>query len=144
MDNRINHNKISNTQFGGIKPKANEVKNMDELIKKMVADLLARAEREVPEYGDFKIVYEEFKNPDKSLLATDFMLKITKPPKNVEGHEKKRYLELVAYNLPSPYIAEKVLKYGTKEEILAKLKEDGLTEVIKEKLIRLSKDLEDV
>ena len=144
MDNRINHNKISNTQFGGIKPKANEVKNMDELIKKMVADLLARAEREVPEYGDFKIVYEQFKNPDKSMVATDFMLKITKPPKNIEGHEKKRYLELVAYNLPSPYIAEKVIGHGTKEEILAQLKDEGLNAKIKEKLIQLSKDLEDI
>ena len=55
------------------------------------------------------------------------MLKITKPPKEVEGHEKKRYLELVAYNLPSPYIAEKVIGHGTKEDILKKLKEDGLS-----------------
>ena len=144
MDNRINHNRIDKTQFGGIKPKASEVRNMDELIKKMVADLLARAEREVPEYGEFKIVYEEFKNPDKSLFATDFMLKITKPPKEVEGHEKKRYLELVAYNLPSPYIAEKVIGHGTKEDILNKLKEEDLCSVIKEKLVKLSKDLEDI
>ena len=144
MDNRINHNKIANTQFSGVKPKMNEVKNMDELIKKMVADLLARAEREVPEYGEFKIVHEEFKNPDKSLLATDFMLKITKPPKNIEGHEKKRYLELVAYNLPSPYIAEKVIGHGNKEEILAKLKESDLCQKIKEKLVQLSRELEDI
>ena len=144
MDNKINQNRIDNTNFGGIKPKASEVKKMDELIKKMVADLLARAEREVPEYGDFKIVYEEFKNPDKNLIATDFMLKITKPPKNVEGHEKKRYLELVAYNLPSPYIAEKLLEIGTKDKILAKLKENNLADIIKEKLIQLSKDLENI
>ena len=144
MDNRINQNRTNNINFGGIKPKPSEVKNMDELIKKMVADLLARAEREVPEDGDFKIVYEQFQNPDKNLIATDFMLKITKPPKNIEGHEKKRYLELVAYNLPSPYIAEKVIGRGSKEEILAKLKEDGLCEQIKEKLIGLSKDLEDI
>lgn len=143
MDNRINHNRI-NTQFGGIVPKANEVKNMDELIKKMVDDLLARAEREVPEYGDFKIVYEEFKNPDKSMIATDFMLKITKPPKEIEGHEKQRYLELVAYNVPSPYIAEKIIGHGTKEDILNKLKEEDLCKVIKEKLIKLSRDLEDI
>ena len=144
MNNKINQNRTNNINFQGIKPKPSEVKNMDELIKKMVADLLTRAEREVPEYGDFKIVYEQFKNPDKDLTATDFMLKITKPPKTIEGHEKKRYLELVAYNLPSPYIAEKVIGHGNKEEILAKLKEDGLCEKIKEKLIQLSKELEDI
>ena len=144
MNNKISQNKINNINFQGIKPKASEVKSMDELIKKMVADLLARAEREVPEYGDFKIVYEQFKNPDKGLFATDFMLKITKPPKNIEGHEKKRYLELVAYNLPSPYVAEKVIGHGGKEDILAKLKEPDLCEKIKEKLIQLSRDLEDI
>lgn len=144
MDNKINHNRVNKINFSGIKPKANEVKNMDELIKKMVADLLARAEREVPEYGDFKIVYEEFKNPDKSLFATDFMLKITKPPKEIEGHEKQRYLELVAYNVPSPYIAEKVIGRGNKEEILAQLKDNELCTKIKEKLIQLSRDLEDI
>ena len=144
MNNKINQNNINNINFNGIKPKAKEVMNMDELIKKMVADILPRAEREVPEYGDFKIVYEQFKNPDKSLIATDFMIKITKPPKNIEGHEKKRYLELVAYNLPSPYIAEKVIGHGTKQDIIAKLKESNLCETIKEKFIQLSKDLEDI
>ena len=143
MNNKINQNRTNNINFQGIKPKASEVKSMDELIKKMVADLLARAEREVPEYGEFKIVHEEFKNPDKSLLATDFMLQVTKPPKNIEGHEKKRYLKLVAYNLPSPYIAEKVIGHGSKEDIIAKLKEGDLCGIIKEKLVQLSRDLED-
>ena len=144
MDNKINHNKINNINYGGIKPKANEVKNMDELIKKMVADLLARAEREVPEYGEFRVVWEEFKNPDNSLEATDFLLKITKPPKEIPGTEKDRYLEVAALKRGTPYGAESVIGYGTKEDILAKLKEDGLAETIKDTLIRLSKGLEDV
>lgn len=145
MDNRINQNRITTkTQFGGIKPKPSEVKNMDELIKKMITDLLARAEREVPEYGEFRVVWEEFKNPDKSLDATDFLLKITKPPKEIAGTEKERYLEVAALKRGTPYGAESVIGFGTKEDILNKLKEDGLANKIKEKLISLSKGLEDV
>lgn len=144
MDNKINQNKINNIKFGGIKPKANEVKNMDELIKKMVADLLARAEREVPEYGEFRVVWEEFKNPDKTLDATDFLLKITKPPKGLEGNEVERYLEAAALKQGSAYGAESVIGFGTKKDILNKLKEEDLCEKIKEKFIQLSKSLEDV
>ncbi len=144
MDNRINHNRTTNTQFSGVKPKMNEVKNMDELIKKMVSDLLARAEREVPEYGEFRVVWEEFKNPDKTLGATDFLLKITKPPKTLEGSEKERYLELAAVKRGTPYGAETVIGFGNKEDILNKLKENNLCDKIKEKIVQLSKDLEDI
>jgi len=144
MDNKINHNRVNNINFNGIKPKANEVKNMDELIKKMVADLLARAEREVPEYGEFRVVWEEFKNPDKSLEATDFLLKITKPPKTLEGSEKERYLEAAALKRGTAYGAESVMGFGSKQDILNKLKEPDLCEKLKEKFIELSKGLEDV
>ena len=57
---------------------------------------------------------------------------------------KKRYLELVAYNLPSPYIAEKVIGHGSKEDILNALREEGLCEKIKQEFVELSRDLEDV
>ena len=150
MDNRINQNRISQnrvnkTEFQGVKPKG--AADMDKLIKKMVDDLLKRAEREVAEYGEFGkngMIFEQFHNPDKGLIATDFMIKISKPSNAVEGHEKKRYLELVAYNLPSPYIAEKVIGHGSKEDILNALREEGLCEKIKQEFVELSRDLEDV
>ena len=141
---RINHNKIQNTDFQGLKPAAKGAKNMDEYIKKMVEDLLKRAEREVPEYGEFKNVSEEFKNPDKTLFVTDFKLRITKPPKNIEGHETRRYLELAAYNFPSPYVAERVICAGTKDEIIAELKNPDLCAKIKEKCAKLSDDLSSI
>ena len=122
MDNKINQNKTINTQFSATKPKVNtsEVKTMKQNISKMVEGLLEKAKdsRALPSYGDFSPLYTEFKNPDATLCATDFMLKIVKPHNSIEGHEKLRNLELVAYKLPSPYIAERLLACGTTEEIL--------------------------
>ena len=99
---KINKQNIKNTNFGIVKPKQTEVPLMKDKVKNMVKKITLRAEREVPEYGDFAPVYEEFKNTDTSLKATDFMLKIVKPPSNIKGHEKLRYIELSAYQLPMP------------------------------------------
>lgn len=142
--NKIHSQNTNNTSFNSIKPKINEVKNMEEHIQKMVKDLLKRAEREVPEYGDFKIVFEEFKNPDKALCASDFLLKIVKPHNSIEGHEKLRNLELVAYKLPSPYMAERLLACGSKEEILKNLESEELLKKIKDATESLSYNLSDM
>ena len=142
MDNKINQANTNNTSFHGIKPKTGEVKTMEENIKKMIKDILSRAEREVPEYGDFAPVFEEFKNTEKKLLATDFMMKIYHVAD--EATKKKRGLELVAYKLPSPYKAAKVLETGTKEEILKKLQENDLYKEIDTILRSLSKRFEEV
>ena len=120
----------------------NEVTTMKQHIEKMIKDVYARAEREVPEYGDFKMVYEEFKNPDKNLCATDFMLKVVKP--NLKGYEKVRNLELVAYKLPLPYKADRIIATGSKEEILEKLKSNELQSEIEQAVKELSKCLDDI
>lgn len=118
---------------------------MEEKIRKMIRDLRRQTEEIVPEVGRFGIVYSQFPNNDKGVIVTDWMLKVTQPPTNVDPSEKKRYLELVAYNLPSPYIAEKVLAHGEKQAILsALLDEDGLVAKIKEKMPQLARDLEDI
>lgn len=140
--------KIQTQKFNRVKiniiPKNSkkEGNKMKEHIEKMIKDVYARAEREVPEYGDFKMVYEEFKNPDKDLCATDFMLKVVKP--NLKGYEKVRNLELVAYNLPMPYKAERIIATGSKEEILEKLKSKDLQTELEKAVRELSKNLEDV
>ena len=108
--NPIQHNKAN---FKGAKIPQKEVKTMEETFKKFVKVLRDRAEREVPEYGDFAPVYEQFANTTKELSATDFMLKISKPPKSVEANEKIRNLEVVAYRLPSQYMAECIVATGT-------------------------------
>ena len=142
--NKITQQNLKGLKSSAAKPLRTEVQKMDDHIKKMVHDLFARAEREVPEYGDFKVVFEEFKNPDKSLCATDFMLKIVKPSKNIKDHEKIRNLELVAYKLPTPFMAERVIASGTKYDILKQLQDDKIFEKIKDGIKSLSYNLQDI
>lgn len=118
--------------------------NMEKLIEEYINKIFKRAEREVPEYGDFAPVYEQFTNPDKSLSATDFMLKISKPPKSIAGHEKIRNLEVVAYRLPTPYKAERIVATGDKDNILKQLQNPEIIAKIQEAAKSLSHNLEDI
>lgn len=150
MDNRINHNKINNINFSGVKPSnvnsglTKGVEKMEELVKKMVSDLKNKAKNKdiVPSKGDFDVVWEEFENPDKSLSATHFLLKISVP--KVPGAEDKRYLEAAAVKRGSQYGAESVICLGSTQEVLDKLNEQGIEQIIKEKFIKLAKGLEDI
>ena len=114
---------------------------MEESVKKMIRDLRERVTDEVPEIGEFNIVYEQFPNPDKNLDITNIMLKVTKPPKSIKGHEHKRYLELVLYKLPSPYICESVVGHGSKADIIARLYDDNLSQLLLEKIIQMERDI---
>jgi len=115
---------------------------MKELVRKMIRELKELVIVQVPEVGDFEIVYAEFENPDKSFNVTHWKLKVTHPPKSIEPTETERYLELVAYNLPNPYIAESVVGFGDKQEILNVLQdEDALISKILKKMPNLSRDL---
>lgn len=117
---------------------------MEELVKKMIRDLRERVANEVPDEGEFKIIYEEFPNTDKGLDITDVMLKITKPPICIEGHECKRYLELVLYKVPSPYICESIIGHGSKADIVATLYDDHLPHLLIEKIIQMERDFNDI
>lgn len=146
MDKKVNKFSMNNIKRTVVTHKIKEVKGMKQNVKQMVETLLEKAKdsRALPDYGDFSPLYTEFKNPNSNLCATDFMLKIVKPHNSIEGHETKRNLELVAYKLPSPYIAERLLASGTTEEILEALKDPALLEKITTATESLSKSLEDV
>ena len=101
---------------------------MEELIKNMIHDLQKQVEEKVPPEGDFPEVHEQHENPDKRLRLSHLILKVT--PVRLEGGENKRFLELAVMNLPYPYICEKVVGYGTKQEILDKLADEGLVQRI--------------
>ena len=142
--NKINPTQQNRANFQGVKTPHKEVKTMEEAFKKFVKIIRDRAEREVPEYGDFAPVYEQFANPKKELSATDFMLKISKTPKSVENNEKIRNLEVVAYKLPAPYKAECIVATGTKEELMQKLQDSKLLKEINETAESLARDLDDI
>lgn len=144
----FNTDKFKQTQFQGkinriVVNAPKEALSMEEHIKKMVQDLL-KQKSYITEYGDFSAVYSEFKNPDKDLVATDFMLKVSKPPKHIENHEKKRYLEVVAYKLPTPIKATRIIAAGERDDILKKLQEPDIVKKIEKAVRELSENLEDV
>lgn len=118
---------------------------MEELIRKMIRDLREQTIESVPEVGLFKMVYVGVENPDKGYRVTHWMLKVIPSPEEIDETLKKRYLELVAYNLPSPYIAEKVIRSGNKQDIVDALQdEDTLVAEISMKMPKLARDLEDI
>ena len=143
--------KIHKTGLNNIKQavstqKTNEVKSMKQQVETMVKALSEKAKdsRALPTYGEFSPLYTEFKNQDPNLCATDFLLKIVKPHNTIQGHETLRNLELVAYKLPSPYVAERLLACGTTEEILKALENPEILAKIETSLVSLSKSLSDV
>lgn len=119
-----------------------EMPTLEEKVTELVTKLKNR-DREVPEYGDFRVVSEVIENPDSKLPATNFVLQISKPSKNVAGHEKLRDLKAAAYNHPTPYKAEILLATGEKSDILKALTDKELQESLPKIFKKLAYDLED-
>ena len=88
----------------------------------MLEALINRAEREVPEYGDFAPVYESFKNTNPKLDIDRYQLKVFKMPKAQVPDETKRYLEAEVFTKAGTYKANILLGFGNKDEIMKQLK----------------------
>ena len=145
---RINRSEINNIQFRAVKSEnavGKEVVKMEELIKKAVANLLEKAKSDaVPPYGSFGKVSEKFKNTDKSLVVDEFILEIFQPPKGVKNQEIRRGLRLGASKPgrdPSMFV---LIEDGTKDDIIAKLKDEKLIERLLKETKNLSYHLEDL
>lgn len=139
---KIRFSNIKNLKINGLRgEKTTDIKKCLENTIKKIYD---RAEREVPEYGDFAAISEKFSNPDKSLNATDFEIKLFKTPKNIEDHQILRDIVINAYNNPSPYAAQKLVAVGTKSEILEKLKSKEFLADVIDAVKSLSNNLKDI
>ena len=134
-------NRIQSTNFKGIKKMPQE-QTFEEKVQKMVDDLSARAEREVPEYGDFKTVYEVIKDDSPNSRVLGYALKIRKP--NLQNSEKLRGLEAVVYDSYSDYQSERVIAKGSKEDILKTLKDEDLAKKLTKAFDELSDNLNDI
>lgn len=146
MEIKVNQNKIDNINLQGVKPTAKGVKSMEELIKKMIKDISQNSEGKIPEYSiyDFPPIKSSFENPDKTLCAKGFILKIYQPPKGVENRETLRAMDLIAYKEGSEYVAQRMLACGSADEIIKKLKDQNLVSEIKEAIYTLSEKLKDI
>ena len=110
----------------------------------MVEELAGKSS-EIPQHSDFKIVYSEFKNTDKTLCITDVLLAVIPVPGHLDVGGRERYLELRAYKLPCAYKATKILKKGTMEEITDYLlQQTEVCEKIEKAIPELDLNLSDV
>ncbi len=143
--NEINPVRNNKVNFNGMPKIEKEIQTMETNVKKFLHAAIEKINTpRIPEYGDFTPFYEQFANLDKTLGASDFMLKISKPPKNVEGHQKIRNLEVIAYKLPLQYKAERIVATGTNEELLKQLKSPKIVEKIQNAAKNLSESLDDM
>ncbi len=139
--NSVNLNKIqfkgnSNMQDDNL----NEVENFS---KFAVENLSKRAEREVPENGDFAPVVERFVNHNPEIYANELLLQVTPLPvslKNEPDYNKLRYLQAVVKS-PLEQPNRCVLACGTKQEILHTLSDENLSQRVAFKFEELADDL---
>ena len=117
---------------------------MEELIRQMIRDVRQQVTEKVPETGAFDTVYAQFENPDKGMRTTHWKLELTHSSRNYDPTER-RYLGLIAYNLPSPYRALILFESGSTQDIVTLLQdEDGLVAKIKELMPGLEKRWDEV
>lgn len=110
------------------------------LLEKMVGNLYEQAKSKMPEKGAFDVVYEREDVSEMRLGLTHLILKISNVP--LEGSLDKRYLELAAMNYPNPYGAESVVGYGNTKDILERLQDDSLLDILVEKVPKLAADID--
>jgi hypothetical protein len=85
-------------------------------------------------------VYEREDVSDLHIGLSHLILKVC----NVQyvGRETERFLEFAAVNYPNPYGAETVVGFGSTQDILARLKEEGLVDVLVKKVSKLAEDID--
>lgn len=112
---------------------------MKELLQKMIVSLRKQVEENVPEKGAFPVVYEREDVSAMKIGLSHLILKVSHV--GLPGSEDKRYLELGAVNHPSPYGAETVVGLGKTQDILARLQDDTLLDVLMKKVPKLADDV---
>lgn len=113
-------------------------------VRSMVDDLKRKIERSVPEEGDFRMVYSEFKNSHRDMCLTDIMLQFHPIPAHLTDYKTERWLELVGYKLPCPYKSTVIIFKGTKQETLGFLTQPEVIDKILDLIPRLNYNLSDV
>ena len=138
MNNKIHQNQIpSFKSINGVKDVNNQEYNYEDEINKLIEKVANRAEREVPEYGYFAPVYEEFKNKDSQLDIEKYRLKVLKMPKADVPDETKRYIEAAVFVPGSDYKADMLIGSGKKAEIIELLRSEKFPERLKSVYQRL-------
>ena len=110
------------------------------LLEKMVLSLQKQVEEKVPETGIFEVVYEREEVENLHIGLSHLILKVTNV--GVTGAEDERYLDLGGVNYPSPYGCVSTIGFGHTKDIIAKLKEEGLVDLLEEKVKHLADEID--
>lgn len=110
------------------------------LLEKMVLSLQKQVEEKVPETGIFEVVYEREEVSDLHFGLSHIILKVTNV--GVKGSEDERYLDIAGVNYPSPYGCVSTIGFGYTKDIIAKLKEEGLVDLLEEKVKHLADEID--
>lgn len=138
MKQKIINAQVQNQNFvNGVKKMTEKTSSYTDSFYKMLQKLIERAEREVPEYGDFAPVYENFKNTNPNLNVDRYQLRIFKKPKSEVADETKRYIEAEVYTKAGTYKATVLLGTGKKEDIIKQLRSEGFVDELNNSYIQL-------
>ena len=113
---------------------------MKELLEKMIIGLRKQVAEKVPKEGSFPVVYEREDVSDMKIGLSHLIFKVTSV--DLKDSKDKRFLELGAVNHPSPYGAECVIGYGSTQDIMNRLQDDGLLNELLKKVPRLIEDVD--
>ena len=95
-------------------------------IRRVVRLLTAWVETEMPEQGDFCQLFEINYNLGCKMCCTEFVLIVTSRPMKLGKEETKCGIELTGYRQLCPYSVSKLIVSGTKDELMAVLKDPNL------------------
>lgn len=116
-----------------------------EQIALLTFELYADARTMVPEHGnEFKVVYSRLHVEDWGYNLTDIVLAIEPVPKCIPDREDDRYIVLAAYRLPLEYKLSRILKVGSKQELMECLQCKELQERILAALPQMAENLDDL
>ena len=114
---------------------------LQEIIQQLVFDLRERVSTEVPERGDFHVIYveHELTAPDRTLSY--FMLRVDPMPAGMQHDDVTRCLTAVGYHPSLPYQSKRTVQYGTKQEIIDLLEDENTVLQIQNLIPKLEDDL---
>ena len=106
--------------------------------------MASRVDEEVPELGDCEAVKEFFDVSTEGDVKIKAFLKVYQPPVGVEGREWMRAMDLVVYKVGSDYVCSKMLKCGSKQDILDSLKDENMITTVLKTIPELIDKLSDI
>lgn len=110
----------------------------------MISNLQKKVEENVPEAGTFEVEYETIDNPNPNWRLSCIRVAVRQLYSSTDKDERRRYVEVSVFNMPdNPYVCERLMFGGTKQELLQYLEDPDLASKIVGILPQMESDLND-